>query len=59
MWVTGEHQVFSGQQFQSVQHSSTEHKQICISSKATLQNPYFLENNLNLTCRKMVVKFQK
>jgi hypothetical protein len=36
MWVTGEQQVFSGQQFQSVQYSSTAHKQFRISSTATI-----------------------
>jgi len=35
--VTGEQQAFSEQQFQSVHYSSTAHKQIRISSTATLR----------------------
>jgi len=37
MWVTGEQQVFSGQQLQCVRNSNTAHKQICISSTANLR----------------------
>ena len=40
MWMTGEQQVFSGQQFQSGYYSSTAHKLICISSTATLKKFY-------------------
>jgi hypothetical protein len=69
--MTREQQVFSGQQFQSVNYSSQEHNRLGFPLQQTSEkfynklikcggkNHYFLDNNLNLTFRKMVVKFKK